>query len=354
MKSRDLVLAALRGEPTERTPVLSVCQHATYEQMEEHDAYWPEAHSDARQMAALAGSGAVSLGLDAVRVPFCQTNEAEVLGAVLKKGGRTIIPSIDIHPYLIGEAVTIPDDFLDRGCLPALLEAIRLLKARFGDEVAVMGGVVGPFSIATSLLGTPPLLKTSYKNPGAVRQYLEAGERAGTLLARAMVAAGADVIVVEDMMASLDMISPKIYRELVAPYETAQIGQIPAPVIIHICGAVDPIMPDIARTGAAAISVEHRVNVAAVLERFRSEGLTTPIAGNIDPVGVLCQNDRESVIQAVQQAVAAGVSIVSPGCAVAPDTPTANLLAMVAAARSELRTNPSPLSGAEGSVSCSA
>ncbi len=335
MTSRDLVLAALKGEQTGRVPVLSVCQHATYEQMDRFDAYWPEAHGDGRKMADLAAGGYEALGFDAVRVPFCQTNEAEVLGAVLKKGGRNIIPSIDIHPYKIGEEVLIPEDFLERGCIPGLLQAVRILKARLGGEIAVMAGITGPFSIATSLLGTPPMLKTSYKNPAAVRPYIEAGEKVGTLLAKALLEAGADIIVVEDMMASMDMISPKIYRELVAPYEQRQFAQIPAPVIVHICGAVDPIMPEIARTGAAAISVEHRVDVAAVRKRFQDEGITTPIIGNIDPVKVLCQADPESVNAAVRQAVGAGIGIVSPGCAIAPDTPTGNLLAMVAAARSQ-------------------
>jgi MtaA/CmuA family methyltransferase len=331
MKSRDLVLAALRGEPTDRLPVISACQHATYEQMERLGVSWPEAHSDGRMMAALAAGGYSELGLDAVRVPFSQTNEAEVLGAVLKPASRTILPSVDLHPYQLGEQPLLPADFLERGNLPAIIQAVRILKETIGDQVLIIGGIVGPFSIATNLVGAPPFLKTCFRKREAALPYLEVGEQAGTILARALAAAGADAIVVEDMMASMDMISPQIYRDLAYPYEKKQVAQIPVPVIMHICGAIDAILPDIARTGAAAISVEHRVKVREALEH--SPELKVPLIGNIDPVNLLCQGTPEAIKEAVRQAVAAGVSIVSPGCAVAPDTPTDNLLAMVAAVK---------------------
>ncbi len=112
MTSRERFMAALKGQPVDRLPVVSVCQHATYEQMEKLNSYWPDALYDAKLMAQLAGGGSSILGFDAVRLPFCQTHEAEAFGAVLKDGGREGLPSVKVHPYKIGDVVDRPGDFL--------------------------------------------------------------------------------------------------------------------------------------------------------------------------------------------------------------------------------------------------
>jgi len=333
MTSRERVLAALRGEKTDCLPVICVNQHATYEQMEKLGVSWPEAHNDGSKMAALAAGGHSILGLDAIRVPFCQTFEAEALGAGLKDGGKTNLPSINVHPLKIGDHPQFPANFLECGRIPELIKAVKILKEDIGDKVVLMAGVIGPFSIATSLLGITELLMASFKTPDAVKRYIEFAERAGTVLANALIEAGADVIVVEDMMASLDMISPKIFRELAVPYQKMQIEKIKAPAIIHICGKLDALMLDIAKTGAAAISVEHTVDIPGALAKFREEDIKVPIIGSIDPVKTLFQGTPEAVAEEVLKGYQDGVALISPGCAVPPATPTGNLTAMAAAAR---------------------
>lgn len=214
-----------------------------------------------------------------------------------------------------------------------LLEAIRMLKSQMGDKVIIMGGIIGPFSIAGQIIEITSLLMESFKRPDNVLPYLEVAEQAGTMLAQAMIEAGADVICVEDMMCSLDMISPKIYRQVAQPYEKKQVEAIKVPTIIHICGKLDSIMVDIAKTGCAAISVEPVVNVPASLEKFKAEGITTPIIGAIDPVNSLFQGDAEMVKAEAKACIAKGFAMLSPGCAVPPATTTANLTAIVEAAQ---------------------
>ncbi len=329
MTSRERFMAALRGEPVDRLPVISVCQHATYEQMEKLNSYWPDALYDANLMAKLAGGGYSVLGYDAVRVPFCQTHEAEAFGAVLKDGGKEGLPSVKVHPYKIGDTVDFPADFLKRGRIPKLIEAVKILKDTLGDKVIVMGGIIGPFSIAGQILEITSMLMEAYRKPQNIVQYVEAGEQAGTMLGKALIEAGADVIVIEDMMASLDMISPKIYRELAQPYEKKQVETFTVPTIIHICGKLDNIIVDITRTGCAAVSVEPVVNVPAALEKFREEGITTPLVGAVDPVNTLFQGDAERVKNETRECIAKGFSMISPGCAVPPATKTENLTAIV-------------------------
>lgn len=333
MTSRERFMAALRGEPVDRLPVISVCQHATYEQMEKLNSYWPDALNDAQLMATLAGGGYSILGYDAVRVPFCQTHEAEAFGAVLKDGGKEGLPSVKTHPYKIGDTVDFPDDFLKRGRIPKLLEAIRILKDTMGDKVIIMGGIIGPFSIAGQILEITSMLMEAYKKPDNVIPYVEIGEKSGTMLGQAMIKAGADVIVVEDMMASLDMISPPIYRQLVAPYEKKQVEALSVPTIIHICGKLDRIMVDIAKTGCAAISVEPVVDVVQALAKFKEEGITTPVVGAVDPVNTLFQGDVAKCKEETKECIAKGFAMISPGCAVPPATKTESLTAIVEAVK---------------------
>ncbi|GBF32338.1 methylcobalamin:coenzyme M methyltransferase [Desulfocucumis palustris] len=329
MNSRDRVLAALKGEAVDRPPVISVCQHATYEQMDELGAAWPEAHARGDKMAALAMGGFTMLGLDAVRVPFCQTHEAEALGAKIKDAGRTGVPSVEVHPYKIGDQPQFPDDFLERGRIPQLLQAVRILKENIGDQVIIIGGIVGPYTVATNLVGIDDMLRTSFKKPEKVVPFLELAEKAGTVLANALVEAGADVICVEDMMTSLDLVSPKIYRSLAAPYEKKQFSGINAPTIIHICGKLDAIMTDIAETGPSAISIEPVVDVKLALEEFSKKGIKMPLIGGVDPVRTLFSGTPEEVRREVEKALEDGFSMISPGCSVAPASPLENLLAIV-------------------------
>lgn len=332
-KLRDRVLAALRGEGG-TPPAISVCQYATYELMEKTGAYWPEAHYEAEPMAKLAAGGADIIGLGAVRVPYCQTVEAEIFGSRIKDGGRTHIPSIAEPAYKIGDVPVIPENFTGRGRIPAILEAIRILKRQVGDKALVMGSIVGPFSVAANLVGISALLKASLRKPDTILPYIEAATETAKQYAAAVIEAGADALVIEDMMASLDMISPKTYRALAAPFEKQLIASVAGkiPVIVHICGKLDQVMTDIADTGADAISVESAVDIQKARQNFAEAGIKTPIIGAVHPIKVLLEGSREDVAAAVAKSAADGVALISPDCSVAPNTPLANLIAMAEAA----------------------
>lgn len=334
MSPRERMLAALKGEAVDRAPVFSANQTATYSQMDITGAEWPEAHMKAEPMARLAAGAYTVLGFDAVRVPYCQTIESEALGATVKYAGREGVPRIDAHPFQVGDAPEYPDHFLSRGRVPELLEAVRLLKAQYGDDVAVMGNVVGPFSIVANLVGITDALKASFKKPDALIGLLELAEKAGSALAQALVDAGADVIVIEDMMASIDVISPPIYRNLAQPYEVRQLENFPkgVPTILHICGKVNSIATLIAETGVTALSVEPSVDAPALVAEFAALSRVIPLIGGVDAVTTLFSGTPDDVKADVRKALADGYAMIAPGCSVPPTTTTENLRAMVEAA----------------------
>ncbi|HTY21860.1 MAG TPA: MtaA/CmuA family methyltransferase [Desulfomonilaceae bacterium] len=331
MTAKERVMKVFNHEKPDRMPCFCVNGTPTYEQMEKVGAYWPEAHERAEDMAKLAIAAYTVLGFDAIRVPFCQTFEAEALGCKVKFGGTENIPGID-HPVLfkVDDVPVFPDDFLERGRIPQLIEAVRIMKREVGDEVAIIGGIIGPFTIAGAMLDAPPILKTSFKTPDKVRPFLEVAEKAGTMLGQALIEAGADLIAVEDMQASPDLIAPKTYRDLELEYQQRQVEALSVPVILHICGNVDKVVNFMHETGCAAISLEPKSDTQLARRVMGSTGI---VIGGVDAATTLFLKSPDVVREAAREQIEMGLDILAPGCAIAPGTPTANLLTMVEVAK---------------------
>lgn len=334
MTQKERFMNALLGKEADCIPVFCANQTATYEQMESFQAFWPEAHHDAELMALLAEGAYSILGFDAVRVPFCQTIEAEALGCPIKDGGKKGVPSVASHPYKVDDVFTFPDNFAEKGRIPVVVNALKALKKKVGNEVAVIGGVIGPLSIATSLLGLMDILMGAMMNPEKIKPWLDIAERASAEYAKALIDAGADVIVIEDMMSSMDLISPQIYKDLAGPWAKNLIDELNVPTILHICGKVNPLINDMIATGASAFSVDIAVDLKDIKEKITKSGKTVTIVGGVDAVNTLFYGkDVEPVIAQVKEAIKLGYDLVAPSCSIPPATPKNKLLAMVEAAR---------------------
>ncbi len=334
MTPMERVMAVLNHEKPDRMPCFGANSTVTYDQMEKVQAFWPEGHNKGETMAKQALAAYTVLGFDAVRVPFCQTFEAVALGCIRKPGNIQEIegiPGIEHPPpYKLDDVPEFPEDFLERGYIPELLKAVRLLRQDLGGKVPIIAGIIGPFTLAGSLIDTVPLLKASFKAPEKMRPFLDVGEKAGTALAQALVDAGADLISIEDMTASPELIAPKTYRDYELEYQRKQIGAIPVPTILHICGNVDPIVEYMGQTGADILSLEPKASVQLAREKC---GKDIVFMGGVDTATTLFMQDAETVRQACEEAIADGMQILAPGCAVAPGTPLENLLAMVEVAK---------------------
>jgi [methyl-Co(III) methanol-specific corrinoid protein]:coenzyme M methyltransferase len=335
MNAKERVMAVLNHQKPDRMPCFGANCMATYEQMEAVQAFWPKAHEDGETMAKLALASHTVLGFDAVRVPFCQTFEAHALGCKIKPGkgagGVEGIPGIDHPPpFNLDDTPEFPDDFLSRGRIPELLKAVRILKKELNDEVPVVAGIIGPFTIAGSLIETVPLLKASFKTPEKMRPWLELGEKAGTALAKALIDAGADIICCEDMTASPELIAPKTYLDYELEYQSRQFEAISVPTLLHICGKVDSIVEWMGQTGASVLSLDPKTNPQVVREKC---GPDVVLLGGVDVATTLFLHGPDEIKQEAEKAIAAGIQILAPGCAMGPGTPTKNLLAMLDVAK---------------------
>jgi len=86
----------------------------------------------------------------------------------------------------------------------------------------------------------------------------------GLAYGRALAAAGADVLTGGDSPAGL--IGPRRYRDVALPFEQRLIAGLKAatskPVSLHICGNAEPILADMARSGADLLEIDYRTDLA--------------------------------------------------------------------------------------------
>jgi len=325
--SRERVMAVLAGQRPARIPVGAVTQPATLAQMQAVGAAWPAAHGDAWAMADLASAARTVLQFDLVRVPFDQTVEAELFGCPIRSGGSDRVPAVE-GAVLAGDQPLPPVPDPGGGRAGVVAEATRLLRQRFGGKVAVAAGIVGPYTVAGYLLGLRDLLVRSVTRPPAVRPVLDLAADLAAAYGERLIRAGADLIVIEDMGASLDVISPRIYRDLAAPYQKRLVAALKAPVILHICGDNAAILDDIAAVGAAGVSLDAKTDLARAAGALAGR---SALVGAIPPTEVLLHGTPEQVRQVAREQIALGVQFLAPGCGLPPATPTENLRAMVAA-----------------------
>jgi [methyl-Co(III) methanol-specific corrinoid protein]:coenzyme M methyltransferase len=152
-------------------------------------------------------------------------------------------------------------------------------------------------------------------------------------LAQALVDAGVDIIACEDMTSSPELVAPDTYRDYELEYQTRLFESIGVPRILHICGKVDRIVEWMGQTGAEILSIEPKADVKLAREKC---GRDVILMGGVDTSTTLFTGDPETIKNACEGSISAGVQILAPGCAVAPGTPLENLLAMIEVAKAHV------------------
>ncbi len=205
------------------------------------------------------------------------------------------------------------------------LRAVEGLKREVGTSVPVVGWVEAPFAEACDLRGVQNLMIDALDHPEKVHTLLEVTLQAAVRFAQSQVEAGADIIGIGDAAAS--MTSPSMFEELVLPYERKliqSIHQMGSKVKLHICGNTTALLPYLARTGADIVDLDWMVDLA---EARRVLGPSITICGNVDPVSIMLQGNREDVFKKSLECYhKTGMPfILSAGCEIPPGTPVSNL-----------------------------
>ncbi|GAB4488091.1 MAG: methylcobamide:CoM methyltransferase MtaA [Thermodesulfovibrionales bacterium] len=331
MNSRERVLKLFRKEPVDRVPCFSGMGNVTEEGIRQLGFRFADIHLDAKQLAATAATTYRLFGFECGVVPVDLCVEAEALGCVINvypHAEGILYPTIKeklIHKEEEMD-VSVPAGLETRGRVPLLCDAIRILKADIGAEVAVGSYVLGPFTLAGQIMELNDLLKLSFKKPDKVAKLLDTMADAIIIVAKEYGKAGADYITVREMGATSDVLSPRVFKNLILPPLQKIMKQIPVFSVLHICGKTNDIVASMMEAGATAISVEQKNDVSETRKKLGADAL---IFGNYDPYNVLVSGDEELVRTTVKKCIDDGVSAVWPGCDIWPTVPPQNMKAMM-------------------------
>jgi len=321
--------ALFGGRRSDRPPVGNPTSIVTLELMEKAGVFFPQAHLDAGQMAELAAAGHEILGFDAIMPEFSVQQEAAALGCEMDWGSPSMMPDAKTHPFQRVEDLRIPENILEKPSLKVVLEALSLLRRQYGEEVAIIGKVMGPWTISYHMAGTENFLLWSAIEPDKVKRFLEALKEVTVLFAKAQFQAGADVVVLADH-ATGDLVSPKTYRDFLLPVHRELVESIGGPLILHICGNCADRLRMFVEAGFDGYHFEWQVDAREAVRVVNHE---MALVGNINNPTALYRGTPEDVRKQVRYSIEAGVDIIAPECAVPLQTPLRNLRAIVEAAQ---------------------
>jgi len=248
-----------------------------------------------------------------------------------------------------------PPDPSSQGRWPLMLDAMRRIRAGIGPEEFLVGCFDQyPFSLACAVMGLERVMLAVNDDLPMVRALLERCADYTVAYGCALGDAGADMLSGGASPAAL--LGPKLYREVVLPFEQQVIARIKAstglPVSLHMCGNATPLLADMAQSGADVLELDQRTDMR---DACRIIPRHVAFWGNLDPVAVLAQGSPLDVVRAAKEFIetmrAAGHRrfVLSSGCTLAMETPEENLHALIDTAKNysapgsnELMPSPRP------------
>jgi len=149
---------------------------------------------------------------------------------------------------IIGEYATTPK---------CDVEAVNKEAAEFGDRGLIRGhiccfdifGQPGTWQDACCIVGTENMIMATYDDPEWVHELLKILQTRKLGFVKSMKGAKYDILELGGGSASTTVISPKIFRKFVAPYDReiiASAHEAGQRIAYHTCGGMMPILEDIA------------------------------------------------------------------------------------------------------------
>jgi MtaA/CmuA family methyltransferase len=331
MDDRQEILDLLSGKKISSKPSFSGLIHLTAEGLEHEGLVFHEIHKDAKKMAKAAASTFRLTGMPSAALPLDLCAPAEALGAELNfyEQGEYRFPQpakpLFASTKYLNSAYLQSADFVNKGRIPIICEAIQLLKEDIGDEAVISGIIPGPYTLLLYLIEPGGLFADMKREPNAVLNALFHLSSFLAQIGNAYRESGADFITIHDMGGSPGFIGPPKYEQFVFPAEKHLIEELPKPCVLSVCGVTNKSMHLLAQTGADAISVDQLTDLTAT----RAVLTDTLLFGNLDPVATLWRGDETQITGAVQKSKEAGVDAIWPGCDMVPQTPIRNIAAML-------------------------
>ena len=229
--------------------------------------------------------------------------------------------------------------------LTEVLKAVTILRRELGDRVFVMGRAdQGPMSLAAMLRGHSRFFLdiADEANASLIGRLMDVCAEAGLRYARALQAAGAHGTSLGEL--GSDTISPAMYRRFTVPRLRMFYGRLKEarfPASLHQCGNTASVLGDMVTCGAAILELDPSTDLRTAKQATRGRAA---VLGMVDPANVLERGTPETVTaksrEAIEVLAPGGGFILGPGCALTPETPENNVMALLESAEKYGRYNP--------------
>ena len=324
MTPRERVMNALNGLPVDRTPVSNPTNVATVELMDLVDAPFPDACRDPELNARLAATGYTELGFDSIAPYFTIIQESSALGCEMQWEQKDNWPTVRMsNPIWKSiEDINIPDNFLQHQDNLAIIDSIKILKQEFGNEVAIIGKPMGPWTLAYHVFGVVTFLLMSIDDPELTIKSLDKLKEISVLFGQAQIDAGADVLTYPDH-ATGDLVSGEYYKRFLLDIHQEAVEDLKVPLILHICGYTLDRMDYIAQNKMAAFHFDSRNDPEKAMEIVDGR---IQLVGNVNNPVTLYSKGTQEVREEVYRCLDAGVPLIAPECAIPLATKLENLL----------------------------
>jgi uroporphyrinogen decarboxylase len=319
MATRERVMAAVRGEETDRPP-WSLWRHFYH------------AEYSARDLAERMQAWVRTYGFDFLKVNPRAEYHVQVWGARYR-------PSTDEHRR--AERLDFPvkraEDWerlevrgLDAPPLAEQLEALRALAAGLRGEVPFVETVFSPLGVAGYLVEDNQTLQRHLReHPGAVHHGLDVIARTFAPFAAACLEAGADgIFFATTRWASRDYLTPEEYAEFGRPYDLRVLQAVRGAAfnVLHVCDAHNMLLdladyPVQAFNWAATDPTNPSLADAASLPGLRIGGLSGE-ALTAEDAGAAAREAEAARALAGERGWALG-----PNCSIPPASRDANIRA---------------------------
>ncbi len=176
--------------------------------------------------------------------------------------------------------------------LQEVLRATEILARMAKGRWLVIGRALGPCSLPIELMGVEAWLELLLFGDVARRRHvLQVTSRFSTAWAKALLAAGADIIALVEPMASSTMLIREQASKLVLPVVRRVVRDIRGPVILWSLGAIQPVADLIPDLGVQAVSTDPTDDLREV-KRLVAGRLG--VLGGLNDLGMLTWTPREA------------------------------------------------------------
>ena len=245
------------------------------------------------------------------------------------------VPYLKTYDFLNGME---PVNAFHHPRIQVFARAAELLSEEAAEIVPIEASIGGPFTIAANLRGVERLLRDCRKYPEEVHKLLRivADSQKSCIDMAAIYGLG---IAMADPVANPALIGPEMYETFVYPY-TKEVTEYAFEktghkVSLHMCGKTYRIWEYLVKYKLNEISLDNIVDLGLAAQEL---GESVPIAGNVDPVGVILQGTKEEIQEAVYECIRKGEKsrkgyTLTTGCDIPETTDAEKIDYFMAAAR---------------------